>query len=354
MKITWLSSDYDYEKIILAGDIGGTNTNLAVVGSKNGEFTIVLETVFKSSEIDGIIEPMRKTLDVAAEKGITPSLCCISAAGPVENNFCDLTNCDWNINGDEIADTFEMKTAIINDFLAISYGVLTLDINNPDQITKVPHADGTVPEPENAAKAVLGPGTGLGVSYITYHEGKYIPGSSEGGHAGFSAFDDESRAVKEFVARRYNGKNPGAEPFVSGQGFCNLFAYFKEKKGLKMDGVYAEIDNAPYEDKPYLISMAAKNGDAVCREIVDIFVRMYGSYASSLALIFLPFGGLYLAGGITSKEEKGILENNCFINAFTECYSANHEELLKKIPVYIVKDYAVSLYGAANAALHLL
>ncbi|MFC1498171.1 glucokinase [Verrucomicrobiota bacterium] len=355
MEVKWRSSEYEYDKIILAGDVGGTNANLALVGVRDGKFTIILETVSKSAEINEILEPLKKTLETAVEKSerLKPELCCISAAGPVENNYCNLTNCDWSVDGNKIEKSLGIKTLIINDFLAVSYGILTLDVNDDTQITKIPHADGSIPEPEKTTKAVMGPGTGLGVSYITYDKGKYIPNSSEGGHAKFAYFDEETKGLKEFLIEE-SGKAPGVEPVVSGTGICNIFEYYKAKKDLKIEGIFEEIDKADNTGKPYLISINAKKGDEVCGEMMRTFMKMYASYASSLSLILLPFGGLYLAGGITAKEETLLFENNLFMQYFESCYSPNHEQLLKKIPVYMVKDYSVSIYGAANAAINLI
>jgi glucokinase len=87
---------------------------------------------------------------------------------------------------------------------------------------------------------------------------------------------------------------------------------------------------------------------------MKLFVNMYGSFAGSLAVVFMPFGGVYLAGGIATKNEWLFLENNLFMKNFERNYNPNIRPLLKKIPVYIVRDYSISLYGAANAAVTLM
>ena len=120
-----------------------------------------------------------------------------------------------------------------------------------------------------------------------------------------------------------------------------------------IDGVLKEIDQAKDEDKPALISQNAKDNQ-VCRDIMKLFVKMYGSFAGSLAVVFMPFGGVYLAGGIATKNEWLFLENNLFMKNFERNYNPNIRPLLKKIPVYIVRDYSISLYGAANAAVTLM
>ncbi|MFZ0034969.1 MAG: glucokinase, partial [Sedimentisphaerales bacterium] len=243
MKAAWLSSDFNYDKIILAGDIGGTNTTLALVREKGRKYTIILKCAFKSNEIDGVVDPIKETIATAKKKNpsLKIDLCCISAAGPVENNYCQLTNCKWDIDGGAIKKAIKIDTLIINDFLAIGYGIPTLDVNDPKQITKLPTTEGSFPQPDGTTKAVVGAGTGLGVGFLTAVEGKYTAHPSEGGHSGFAAFDDETIKLKEYVAGKI-GMTPGVELFVSGQGISNIYNYFKDKKNIKIEGVLKEID----------------------------------------------------------------------------------------------------------------
>jgi len=354
MEKSWLSSNFKQDRIILAGDIGGTNTNLALVGEKAGKYTILLKCVYSSRDIDGVIGPIKEVIAEAKKKNpsLKPDLCCISAAGPVENNYCKLTNCKWDIDGKAIKKAIKIDTLIINDFLAIGYGIPTLDVNDSAQITKLPTTQGKSPKPTGTTKAVVGAGTGLGVGYLFAEDGKYKAHPSEGGHSGFAAFDDETKQLKDYVADKI-GMAPGVELFVSGQGISNVFNYFKDKKGIKLEGVLKEIGKTPDEDKPALISKNAKD-NKVCKDIMKLFIKMYGSFAGSLAVIFLPFGGVYLAGGIATKNEKLFLESNLFMKSFESNYNPNIRPLLKKIPVYIIKDYSISLYGAANAGVTLM
>jgi glucokinase len=121
METSWMSSDFRQDRMILAGDVGGTNTNLALVGEKGKKYAILLKCVFESNKIDGIIDPLKEV--IAAAKGKIPSLkidlCCISGAGPVENNYCQLTNCRWDVDGEAIKKSIGIDTFVINDFLAI-------------------------------------------------------------------------------------------------------------------------------------------------------------------------------------------------------------------------------------------
>ena len=354
MQTSWLSTDFKQNRMVLAGDIGGTNTNLALVGERDGKFTILLKCVFESQMIEGVIEPLKEVIAVAREKipTLKVDLCCISAAGPVENNYCQLTNCKWNIDGEAIKKEIKIDTLIINDFMAIGYGIPTLDVDNPKQITKLPTTEGKFPKPTGTTKAVVGAGTGLGVGFLTARAGQYRAHPSEGGHSGFPAFDDETVELKKYVAEKIETA-PGTELFVSGQGIVNIYNYFKDRKNIKVEGVLKEIEEAKDEDKPSLISKNASD-NKVCMDIMKLFIKMYGSFAGGLSLIFLPFGGMYLAGGIVTKNERFFLEDNLFMKSFESNYNPNISPLLKKIPVYTIKDYSISLYGAANAAVTLM
>lgn len=169
METSWLSSDFKQDKMILAGDIGGTNTNLALVGEKAGRYTIILKCVFKSQEVVGVIDPIKEVMAEAKKKipSLKIDLCCISAAGPVENNYCQLTNCKWAIDGKAIEKAVKVNTLIINDFSAIGYGIPTLDVDNPEQITKVPTTQGGFPKPSGTDKGSrrCGNGTWRGVPH---------------------------------------------------------------------------------------------------------------------------------------------------------------------------------------------
>jgi glucokinase len=354
MEVKWLSEDFAQDRVIVACDIGGTNTNLALVGQKKGSFTILVEYVYGSQAIDGLLAPLKELLAgaVKRDKRLEPSLCCISAAGPVENNVCKMTNVSWIVDGHEIERTLRLRTAVINDFLAISYGIPTLDVDDPKQILKIPHSDGSVPPTAPGPKAVLGPGTGLGVSYIAYHDGAYIPCPSEGGHALFAPFDEETEQLAKYVTRKL-GETPGVEPFVSGQGIDNVYEYFRDVKGLAVGGVFEKIEGAAPAERPGLIANQASS-NPVCKQMMQLFVRMLARFSGSVTATFMPVGGLYLAGGTVIKNQDLLVEGNLFMSGFERSYKPHIVALAKKTPVYVIRDYAISLYGAANAAVNLL
>ncbi|MEO0793672.1 MAG: glucokinase [Verrucomicrobiota bacterium] len=350
MRTTWHSNDTNFTQFILAGDIGGTNSNLAIVGEKDGVFTLLVECVFPSQDILGLIDPIKQTLAVTSERleGVKIERCCISGAGPVADNFCKLSNLSWNIDGNEIQRTIGIPTIVINDFLAISYGVPLLDVHQPDKISQLPHTDGSLSEPSGDVSLVIGAGTGLGVGFVINHNGKMIAYPSEGGHASFANFDAETSELKHYVIQNTNYASE-IEMLVSGRGLANIFNFFRDVRKVTLDGVLKEIDAAADTDKPALIGTHAEN-NPVCRDVLRLFIKVYGRITADFATVLLPTNGIYLAGGIVEKNEHYFADGRQFMYYFEQNFRPSIQEILKKFPVYIIREYSVSLYGAANAA----
>jgi glucokinase len=265
-----------------------------------------------------------------------------------------LTNAPWGIDARVIERDFSIPTRLINDFTAVSYGVLLLDPKNPEEITRLPHSDGSLGEVLPGVRAIVGAGTGLGVGYVVRVRDQVEALPSEGGHISLPAYDDETRAFQRWLEERY-GFAPGAEAGVSGQGIANLVAFLAEaalKRGESLaPGARAALE-APSEERPALAAAAAGT-DPLCAKAMDIFIRLYARVAADLTAAFLPAGGVFLAGGIASKNEARFLGGGLFMEMFEKSYREHIRKILKATPVMIVKDYSVSLYGAANAAVTL-
>ena len=353
MEIKWLNPDAKFDRLVLAGDIGGTNTNLGLVGYKDGKFTLILETDCPSKDIDGLDAPIRETLKIAVENraDLKPSHICISAAGPVANNKCVMTNLPWSVDGDALTSATGIPTLVINDFMAISYGIPTLDVDDPAQIHKLVHTDGSTPAPQKATKAVIGPGTGMGVGFLAFDGEKYIPACSEGGHSTFAPFDKDSQEFHDYMEKKI-GMVPGVEPLVSGMGLRNMYEWWKETRGVPDNEAFKKIEETEPNDRPKYISRASDT-DPVAAEMMRLFVKMLARFASDAATLFLPLGGFYLAGGTVQKDLRWLERDNLFMKYFEKNYNPNIRPLLNKIPVYVIKDYSISLYGAANASLNL-
>ncbi len=346
----WHSETWNGEPIVLAGDIGGTNSNLALVKVSQGRFDLLVETVVPSAEVDSILPAIRVLLETATKKfaDLKVSVAGISGAGPISNNHCDLSNLDWNLDGTEIEMAFGFPTLIINDFEAISYGVPLLDLKNPEEVTHLPHTDGGDPEPIGSVSLIVGAGTGLGVGMLIKDGDRYRALPSEGGHACFAAFDLETEELRAHAQGAAN-TIVEIEDLLSGRGLNTILDYFILMRGAKVDETLTRILDAAPLQRPALISRHADN-HPVCRDVIRLFVKVYGRVAADFSATVLPRSGLFLAGGIVGKNERHFLDGSQFIYFFEQNAREQVKAVLRKIPVYIVKDYSISLVGAAHAA----
>ncbi len=353
MELKWCNPDAEFERLVLAIDVGGTNTNIGLVACKEGKFTLVMKADYASGKISGLEEPIAETLRLALEKrpDLRPSHACISAAGPVAENRCTMTNLAWKIDGDDLTAKLGFPVMVVNDFVAISYGIPTLDVNDESQIYKMPHLDGSTPEAQPATKVVIGPGTGMGVSFLAYDGKKHIPASSEGGHITFAPFDADSQDFRDYMQKRL-GQVPGVEPLCAGQGLAHLYEWWRDTRGVPENDAFRKIEATEWSDRPKYISRASDT-DPVAAEMMRLWVKMLARYASDICAMFLPFGGFYLAGGAMQKDLRWLVNDSLFMKFFERNYNPNILPLLKKVPVYVIKDYSISLYGAANASVNL-
>ncbi len=353
MELKWCNPDAEFERLVLAIDVGGTNTNIGLVACKEGKFTLVMKADYASGKISGLEEPIAETLRLALEKrpDLRPSHACISSAGPVAENRCTMTNLAWKIDGDDLTAKLGFPVMVVNDFVAISYGIPTLDVNDESQIYKMPHLDGSTPEAQPATKVVIGPGTGMGVSFLAYDGKKHIPASSEGGHITFAPFDSDSQDFRDYMQKRL-GQVPGVEPLCAGQGLAHLYEWWRDTRGVPENDAFRKIEATEWSDRPKYISRASDT-DPVAAEMMRLWVKMLARYASDICAMFLPFGGFYLAGGAMQKDLRWLVNDSLFMKFFERNYNPNILPLLKKVPVYVIKDYSISLYGAANASVNL-
>ncbi|HOZ72423.1 MAG TPA: ROK family protein [Spirochaetales bacterium] len=336
---------------VLAVDVGGTNTSCAVVDVRDGYFTTTFERRYSTKAEPSLYEPLGRFIDEASSAGVAlPELLCVSGAGPVVDRRIALTNAPWGIDGDGLSERLGLPTYVINDFSAIAWGVLLLDPSDPNELAQLSAPDGAAPDPYGPV-VVIGAGTGLGFGYALRDDGSVRVYPSEGGHVCLPVYDDESRAFSRWLEARY-GFAAGAEAGVSGQGIAAIFEFLSASEPSLSEAARAAL-SAPAEDRPALVSTAADSGDALCLRVMDMFVRLYARVAADAASVFMPSGGIYLAGGIAAKNLARFTEGDRFMRSFGQGYREHVRAIAARTPVFVVKDYAISMYGAANAAIHL-
>lgn len=340
------------ERVIVAGDVGGTNTTIALMAPEGNSFRIVRKKRYSSQRLKSIEEAITDSLDEFRKDHpkLEVEACCFSAAGPVRHNRCKLTNVAWPVDGAVIARHFKTAAYVINDFSAVCYGLPILNLSDPDEVTPLPHPDGNMPEPYGDVMAAAGAGTGLGVGFLIRQNGVFQAFPTEAGHTDLAPVDDTMLAFYSFLKQELNGDRPGAELSVSGAGINNLFRFFRSRGDGSDDTLIAAIDKAAAPERPPLISAGAAEGHPLLQQIMRSFVQMYANFASNTALSYIPTAGLFLAGGIAAKNAQFFTEDNLFMRTFLQNYNTNIRTVIEQIPVYIINNYDISLYGAANAA----
>ncbi|MFH1209344.1 MAG: glucokinase [archaeon] len=379
-------------KYVLTLDIGGTNPRMAVVEVLGIDNYKIIEKRDINKEKDSIIEDINNFLRDLGNKDITTDVCCVSVAGPVDvakNECIHLVNAKFPIIGSEIEEKTALKNVlVINDFRAIGEAVATLNLDEKDdRIVQIPgykdkdysrKPDYYVKPDIYGNRAVIGPGTGLGIAYIVRTDSGYVLSASEGGHSGLPVHGDFT-LLFHFLRNKLNVKHIDMEALVSGQGIRHIMDFFLTHQHAFLDllashpeflsdfreyekKVHKEIisdeeirkalidekENPLKVDAAKLIATSIKKNPKA-RITMRVFMIFLGSAAQDVALHGLSTGGLFLAGGILPKNEE-LLKNGDFIRAFYDNTRTIITDLLRKIPVYLVKDYDIPFYGCARAA----
>ncbi len=338
---------------ILTGDIGGTNTTLALMELVNGSIQLRKKQSFASRSISGLEEAISQALPLFAPELGSGKIngACFTAAGPVNYNTCALTNLDWTIDGNALSVKLGYPVYVINDLSGICYGLPLLDENSTQQLLPLAHPNGTFPasqqlRPGTEVRAVVAPGTGLGIGYLIYDRGNYLALPSESGHIDWGAFSDETREIQIWLHQKL-GKNPGPEQVISGIGLENLFVYMTEFRKCPQTDAIKEIIAEPMGNRAAMISKYATT-DASCGHIMELFVEIMARFCSSVALWMLPKAGLYIAGGVPGKNQDWFTKDHRFMKIFLRNYLKGMENQLVQVPVYIALDYGINLFGAAH------
>ena len=339
------------QPIILVADVGGTNLSLALLVRRPGGFEVLRRDRGSTQGEISLLQPAKRFLEDCARNGLCgkPDAVCVSGAGTVKGRTISLTNAGWEIDGAALEAELGVPVRVIHDFAAISRGVLMLSPEDAAQLTAVPHPDGHRPAPDpEGTVLVVGAGTGLGVGFITRRGGCPQVFTSEGGHIGLPILDEDTIALWRHLRKAFPAA-PGAEAAVSGPGIGRIFGFLLESGRTQAGPLAERILALPPEQRPAAISGGA-DADATCKAAMDLFVELYARVAAELCAVFLPSGGLYLAGGIAAKNEARFLAGNRFMAAFERNYRSHIDEITRSVPVFIVRDYDISLYGAASAA----
>ncbi|MEM1366710.1 MAG: glucokinase [Cyanobacteria bacterium P01_H01_bin.15] len=328
--------------LFLTGDIGGTNTRLQLVNiGQNREFEIQGQQIYSSQEAPDLV-PIVKTF-LQDQGNPQPENACFAIAGPVIDNCCQLTNLHWELEGSRLAQELNIsQVELINDFSAICYGVLGL---SPDKLKTLQAADAL----PNAPIAVIGAGTGLGQGFLIPQGAHYQVFPTEGGHCDFAPRSQLEFELLTYLRHKYQTDHVSVERVVSGQGIVAMYQFLRDRKfvpeSLEVGQQIREWETSATSDidPGAIISQAGmKQTDRLCEQTMEIFVETYAAEVGNLALKLLPYGGLYIGGGIATKILP-LLEAGSFLNVFHQ--KGRMRSLMEQIPIHIILDSKVGLKG---------
>ncbi|HKW85646.1 MAG TPA: glucokinase [Nitrospiraceae bacterium] len=344
--------------MILAGDIGGTKTILALFDWKSERVEPAREQTFASADFKSFEEALEEFLkpppkvatpsgdeagSEAAEPDEAPPIiaACFGVAGPVIDNRSRTTNLPWVVDGTELAARFKIQTVrLLNDLEATAHGLLVL---RPDE-TEVLNA-GALPQTKGAM-ALIAAGTGLGEAILFWDGMRYRPMPSEGGHADFAPNSDIEIELLRYL--RANYLHVSYERVLSGSGLHTIYEFLRDTKKNEPTWV---AERLRVGDPAAVIAEIGLNKQAeICIQALDLFASIYGAETGNLALKALAVDGVYLGGGIAPKLLSK-LKDGTFLRAFTG--KGRYKRLLSAIPVRVIMNQKTALLGAASVAAQL-
>jgi glucokinase len=328
--------------IILAGDIGGTKTNLGLFEqtAPGGELRKLEEKTVPTNSA-GSPEEIMLAYVRQRPSPVKVDTAAFGIAGPVTNGVCEGENLPWKrqIRATALAEALGVKRAsLLNDLAATANGVRFL---KDEQIVTIYEGQPV----ENGTLAVIAAGTGLGEAALIWQGTDYEPLALEGGHTDLAIRNEEEIELFKFLLTVERPVNQ--EAVLCGSGLFNVYRF------LKSTGKYQEpaelsrqIDAAGEKEKPGLVSMFGQQRKApIYEKALDLFVSMYGARAGNLAMTLMATGGVYIGGGIAPKNLEKI-KDGTFMNAFLD--KGFFRRFMEKMPVYVVLEQKTALIGAAQ------
>lgn len=321
--------------MILAGDVGGTKTHLALFDRAGETLKLVSHRRVVSRDYPGL-EAIVSEL-ITQEKA-TVTRACFGVAGPVLNNRCEATNLPWVIDAKRLQRGLKLESVeLMNDLEALAYGIASVPPSGFSVINP------GVAQPHGAI-AVIAAGTGLGEAALVWDGQRYRAMASEGGHVDFAPRTDEEVELFRYLRERYG--RVSYERVLSGPGKVNIYKFLKDT-GRGQEPEWLTKLLAEGDASAVISEMALARKADLCIKALNLFVSLYGSEAGNLALKVLATGGVYLGGGIAPTILPK-LTDGMFMKGFTE--KGRVSGMLSKIPVSVILEQKAALYGAARYA----
>lgn len=323
---------------VLAGDLGGTKTRLALFEAKNGDMQLLQEKTYRSRDYTSFGALIQEFMDLQPAK--RPQRICIGVAGPVMKGKVELTNLSRELTVTEIQNATGIEdTSLINDLEATAYGLATLQ---SDSLLSL-HTG----EPETGGNmAIIAPGTGLGEAGLFWDGALYSPFATEGGHCDFAPRSELDMELLKFLQEKYHIVS--WERLVSGPGIYDTFQFLRDIRHMHVPD-WLEHDLQEKDPAAVISGNAIEQKVSICIKTMELFVRYLARETANLVFKMKSTGGLFIGGGIPPRIIP-LLQNNDFYHHYLQ--GDRLIELLASVPLHVIINDKAAMWGAANYAVN--
>jgi glucokinase len=325
-------------ELILAGDVGGTNTRLGVFEVIRGRLRLLSEKNYLSKNYKGLENILGDFLK--SRRGIASA--CFGVAGPVTEEIIIATNLPWWINIQSLQKVLSLKRVeVINDLVANAYGISVLKKGDFEILN--------AGKPKKGNQALISAGTGLGEAILFWDGKQNVPSPSEGGHAEFGPRNHLELELFHYLSGSFD--HVSYERILSGEGLFHIYQFLKGSKRFGLEPSWLS-EKMKEEDPAEVISETARlKKNKLCVKALDLFTSIYGAAAGNLALQVMSVRGIYIGGGIAPKIIWK-LKDGTFMKAFKDKGRLSH--IVAHIPVKVIMNERTAFLGAASRAANLL
>jgi glucokinase len=326
--------------MLIAGDIGGTKTELALYSTEAGPHAPLAQTKVRSADYPSL-EAIVNEFSAKTQKPIDRA--CFAVAGPVIGGRVKTTNLPWMVDEGALAEDLNLNRQavhLINDLEAVARAIPIL---RPSDVVTISPGEPAY----KGAIAVIAPGTGLGESYLTWEETRYIAHSSEGGHADFAPTDDRQIRLLEYMFKTFD--HVSFEHVCSGIGIPHLYRFLRDVEHVPEKPETAKLIDSAVDPSVIIIEEAVSSPypSQLCVETIQMFTTILAAEAGNLAVKFLATGGVYVSGGVAVHTLPRI-KDPAFLQRFRR--KGRFADLMARIPIHVVISHA-GLAGAAACGL---
>lgn len=316
---------------IIAADVGGTKTHF-MLASRQDPHKVLYEARYQSGAFDGFTPLLQKFLDDSGvHTGHLDSLT-LALPGLVNETSATLTNLPWTIEKRFLQDHFGIRqVSFMNDFQASALGIDRL--REQDRIILNAGLNASNALQDNAVRVAVGAGTGLGVAWLQGNGEAARSYDTEGGHIDFAPVDDVQMRLLQFLQKRH--QHVSYERILSGNGLVSLYEFCSGTQRGDVDAAWVNAQAKSNEDADHALSL---------------FVQIYGAYIGNIALLFKPYGGIFITGGVAAKMLHK-MQSDEFIRAYLN--KGRMSALVEQVPVYLVVNESIGVLGAMSETLQL-